>query len=433
MDFPVRGIIRGWWEIGDYEFNLSIPQQVFAGPEITFATPAEIRSYPWAGKITDSLPPDVLMTVDPDIQKVQAEARALVRETALERVQVARLSARSASDFIRFNRVEGLSIGAGSTERIGSRVFLTNRARFGFDDHQLKGSAELHVGNLGVFVRRDFAEIGDVQERSGAFNSLSAQEFGSDLSDPFDRTSIGVGGSGDLASGWHVALSGSRVIDRQLSVHAVPASGAFLPPALISPLRGLRASVDLDRAARAFLGGEFRVGGGISVLEAGDQTWSRVHVSADQRYVIGASRVNLSAFTASQLGNSAPLQELVYFGGPISLPGYALHDVAGSNGVAGRAEAVLPVPFIPIPLGRFGSIPAQAHLVPFVAGAYVHGFPACTAAIGRGPTKTNGFYPAAGMGLLTFFDLLRLDVARGLRDGRWMFNIDVSRDFWSIL
>jgi hypothetical protein len=31
------------------------------------------------------------------------------------------------------------------------------------------------------------------------------------------------------------------------------------------------------------------------------------------------------------------------------------------------------------------------------------------------------------------FDVLRFDVARGLRNGRWTFSVDVGRDFWSVL
>jgi hypothetical protein len=29
--------------------------------------------------------------------------------------------------------------------------------------------------------------------------------------------------------------------------------------------------------------------------------------------------------------------------------------------------------------------------------------------------------------------LLRIDVARGLRDGRWTLSIDLDRDFWPVL
>jgi hypothetical protein len=440
MEFPVRGIIRGWWEIGDYEFNLSIPQQVFAGPEITFATPAEIRSYPWAGKITDSLPPDVLMTVDPDIQKVQAEARALVQERALERVQGVRLSGRQASDFVRFNRIEGLSIGAGSAERIGGSAVFTNRIRFGFSDHELKGAAELRQeyagGSAFAFASRDLVDIGDYQERSGAFNSIGAQEFGNDLADSFKRTSVGLGvRNRSFLRAFDATYRVAFETDRQSSVNAVPASGNFVAAPQISDVSGVRATLDLSRPSVPFLGGILRLWVGGTVLDGRNSadTWYRVHARAEQNFSLGRAGLNLSGFVAQELSDFAPLQELVYFGGPVSLPGYDLHDVAGKGGLAGRAEGSMPIPFLPIPLGRFGHVPAEAHLAPYVAGAYVHGFPACAPSTGRCPTKTDGFYPSAGIGLLTFFDLLRFDVARGFRDGRWMFNVDVNRSFWSIL
>jgi hypothetical protein len=35
--------------------------------------------------------------------------------------------------------------------------------------------------------------------------------------------------------------------------------------------------------------------------------------------------------------------------------------------------------------------------------------------------------------LLTFFDLVRFDVSRGLRTGRWLFAFDVNPEFWSVL
>ncbi len=47
--------------------------------------------------------------------------------------------------------------------------------------------------------------------------------------------------------------------------------------------------------------------------------------------------------------------------------------------------------------------------------------------------QRTGWYPSAGAGLLLFFDLIRIDVARGLRKGRWSFSIDIERQFWGIL
>jgi hypothetical protein len=45
----------------------------------------------------------------------------------------------------------------------------------------------------------------------------------------------------------------------------------------------------------------------------------------------------------------------------------------------------------------------------------------------------TGWYPSVGVGLIALFDLLRIDVAKGLRDGRWTWNVDITRDFWRIM
>jgi hypothetical protein len=45
----------------------------------------------------------------------------------------------------------------------------------------------------------------------------------------------------------------------------------------------------------------------------------------------------------------------------------------------------------------------------------------------------SGVYPSAGVALQPFYDLLRIQVGRGLRHGRWSLNVDVTRDFWGVL
>src|SRR5690349_14401652 len=143
LDYPVRGIIRGRWEIGDYRFNTAIPTSLFAGPEFVQAPPAEMKRYPWTGHVLDSLPPDVRAATDADVQRVQAEARQLVRAQALARAQRVTLSARNLSDFARFNRVEGFAVGDGLSKQFGSGISANVRARYGLDDHQATGSATI--------------------------------------------------------------------------------------------------------------------------------------------------------------------------------------------------------------------------------------------------------------------------------------------------
>src|SRR5258705_3313156 len=127
LDFPIRGIIRGRWEIGDYQVNTGLSYGLFQGPEIITA-PREVRdTFHFAGRVLDSLPPDVRAVTDAEIRSVQAEARALVRAQALRRPQTLVLSALGVSDFARFDRAEGLALGCGIATLFGCGLDLQIR------------------------------------------------------------------------------------------------------------------------------------------------------------------------------------------------------------------------------------------------------------------------------------------------------------------
>jgi hypothetical protein len=122
-----------------------------------------------------------------------------------------------------------------------------------------------------------------------------------------------------------------------------------------------------------------------------------------------------------------PPQELLYFGGPVSTPGYEFHELAARGGISQRIEWRTPVPFPGVNLGRFGPVPGEATLAPFVQATAIR------RAYEIDADHPSGVYPTVGMALQPFYDLLRLQVGRGLRHGRWTFNVDVSRDFWGVL
>src|SRR5256885_3831309 len=145
IDYPARGIIRGRWEICCYEINQGIPANYFAGPEIVMAPPSEraMKPCPFSGAVLDSLPSDVRAVTDADVKKVQEEARALVREQALQSSRSFVLSARHLSDMVRFNRVEGLALGTGVLQRLGAGFALAASGRYGFSDKESKGRGAL--------------------------------------------------------------------------------------------------------------------------------------------------------------------------------------------------------------------------------------------------------------------------------------------------
>jgi hypothetical protein len=138
----------------------------------------------------------------------------------------------------------------------------------------------------------------------------------------------------------------------------------------------------------------------------------------------------LVLFTAGgAVGSTGPVpaQEWLYFGGPVSAPGYAFHELAAVSGVTQRVEWRTSVPAPSFSLGRFGRAPGQATLAPFAQATFAR------RAVDTDVAHPAGVYPSVGVALQPFFDLVRLEVARGLRHGEWRFNVDVSRDFWGVL
>jgi hypothetical protein len=128
-----------------------------------------------------------------------------------------------------------------------------------------------------------------------------------------------------------------------------------------------------------------------------------------------------------------PTQDLVYLGGPVTGPGYDFHQFASQTGVSQRFEVQTPVPFFSIPLGRYGKTPATVTLAPFANLIWIDRPYQVRLDRARGLTQQSGLHPSVGIGALSLFDLVRIDVARGLRGGRWTFSVDVARDFWRIL
>jgi hypothetical protein len=442
LDYPFRGIIRGRWEIGDYQINVGLNRAMFAGPEIMPAPKAAQDTFHFSGLVLDSLPPDVRAVTDADIRQVQAEARALVRAQALRRPQALMLSAGGVSDFVRFDRAEGLALGGGAASRFGRGWDISARARYGIDDRAVKGRATLEWQSprLGtrIFAERDFRDAGDVQERSGAVNSLAAQEFASDFTDPYGVQAVGIGldARGVVGLRWRADASLER--HRALDIRAVPAQGEFARILPAMPLRALRFSLAADRPTTlSFLGTELRASGEVrlsrfttddAAFAIEPSTVARAFVSLDIERPIGRNRLVLTARGGAVGGSGVlPPQELLYFGGPLSAPGYEFHELAARGGVSQRIEWRTPVPFPPVNLGRFGRVPGEATLAPFVqATAIRHAY-------ALDVDHPSGVYPSVGLALQPFYDMLRLQVGRGLRHGRWTLNVDLSRDFWGIL
>ena len=445
MDFPARGIIRGRWEIRDYAINTGSVVALQPGPEIVQAPAGRRATHVFAPTpILDSLPEDVTLASIDDVRMVQEEARRLVRAQAMARARHTLPSARSFSELLQVNRAEGLAFGSGLRRRFGAGVDANATLRYGVSDHEAKGILSLGVeraSGLAVRVRafREYRDAGDEPETSRLRNSIAAQEFGADYTQPYDTR------GGALTLAWRPPTTTSRwafegAVEDQDAVRVVatPSRGAFEPVIAATPGRSKHLQMELVRPPTPgpvgtevrwrlqLRVGEFTVDDTALAAPRGSTTFTRLFATTELTQPVGRNRLSVRLSGGFLEGSRfLPQQLLLRAGGPVSAPGYRFHEFASDRMAGARVEWHAPVRFISVPLGRWGRTPAQATIAPFAGSVFV----ASTSDL---PDQSGG-YPYVGVGALLFFDLLRLDVARGLRDGRWRFGVDVVRDFWSIL
>jgi hypothetical protein len=423
----VRGIIRGRWDVCCYDLDQRIPVETFYGPAIAFAPRDSLRSFAFEGNILETLPADVAAIRSEDVERAQAMAEQLVMRSLRERTQGAALTTPAVSELLRFNRAEGIAVGLAGRARLRGALWGDARARYGVGDAAWKGEVGLSVAlndgqAMRVFARDDLTETRAVAEVSGVRNSLAAGLFGTDLTDLYRARAFGV----ELNFGRYagVRLRARAEVEEHLRRPAAITRG--VPPLL--PIREGEArsiTVIADGVQRRPFGGLLLGSAQAKVFGLGTRG---LRLDAQGEYTRPMPRGTLllrSTATGVSAGPVAP-QFLAVLGGPTTTPGYASYDWVARRAITQRVEWQHEIPFVAVPLGRYGSIPGKATIAPFAHAVWVDG----TQGI-RGARQ--GWYPAVGIGLEPFLGMVRFDVARGLRDGRWTFGFDVMRGWWPIL
>ena len=434
LDFPVRGIIQGRWEIDTYRLNENL-DSVFAslpGPEIIAAPRAVIDSFPW----TDSLGAAITDFAEPARLEDFAAVRAQIREVAaghvLEGLRRAQVGGSSVSDFAHFDRVEGLALGIGTTFRSGNDAnVLRLRAGTATATTLVTGGADLSVRRGAWTWRLDGAravrDLGDEPVISGVVNSLLAQEAGTDYGDYYLAT--GGEGSATLALGGRTSFTvagGWERID-SLAVHARWARGTFSRPNVgVTPGSWSTVRLSLRRLQPSFstvrsFSGRLEVEGGL------DHSYLRAYGAL--RWQVPAGSGWLVARAAAGAGSAGlPDHRAFVLGGRGTLLGEGFRSLVGRQEAWASLEFRLPVAAPEASLGSYAGTGSTATLIPFVAAGWTGG--AILPTLGA---PSRGVRPVVGLALGWLHDLLRLDIGYGLRTGRFGASLDITRDFWEIL
>jgi hypothetical protein len=417
LDLPARGIIRGRWEIGEYRLNVALPESEFHGPEIV-AAPAEQRAgFPWP----ESLDVAVARAAGADVvglDEVNAVVEALVGSQPLSALPSAQAGARSVSDLVRVNRVEGIAFGGGWVLRLWHRSLeVRSYLSYGTADRRAKGSVRLsrRAGSWDWMVgaARTVADVGDEPLASGVVNSLLAQEWGLDYGDYVLRDEVRLNLRRRLGSRATLTAGASLERTRDLDALAQPVFGSYRGNPPLGAGRHAIGRLSVEQAAGPD-GAAAGVGAGMSwEAGVGDSTgFVRVRASARARVPTAGGALALAAWAGWGSADLPRHRALLWGGrGPVQCEPVA--RCGGRYGVAGSAE------------WRMGS---RVVVAPFVTAGYVGGTLA-----GAPWSGTAGVAPFAGVAVEAIHGLLRAELGAGLRTGRAGVQLDVNRDLWGIL
>jgi hypothetical protein len=433
LDLPARGIIRGRWEIQDYEFNVGLPDALFGGMEIVAAPRAIRDTFVWDEPLHAAIQSVAGPVMTVDLEEVRSQITESAGAAAMSGLASARLGVGSLSDIAHFNRVEGLTLGLGTILRSGGKA--TEAALWGgigLSDERLKARFRLsqRVGAMTLQLRaaREMQDVSDERVISPLLNSILAQELGRDFGDYTLRHEAVAGIRRDFGVHGSVAFEAGVEHTKSVEIATNPATGTFRPnPALGVGMLGV-GRITLERrsavlAVRNGLNGALTVEGGIG--EA--RRYARVRASGRFHAAVGPTRV-VGRASAGWGSAALPAYRTFALGGRGTLVGEQFRRWGGRYVAHGSFEWQLPVPVPAIPLGSLANTGPEAIVAPFLAVGWAGG-----AVEGLPWQPSDGVRPVAGIAIEWFHRFFRVDLGVGLRDADVSVVVDVSQDLWDIL
>jgi hypothetical protein len=432
FDFPARGIIRGRWEITDYDLNVDLPPEVLAGPAIGGLQRPAPDDSTWDVPLTEAIADGAQPVTAEDLAALRVEVERIAGSRALGGLPSTRPAMGSLSDLVRVNRVQGLALGFGGVLGVaGSRVQVRPRLGYGTSDERVTGGvtllAETGTTELSVGAERGVRDFSDLAVISPALNSLLSQEAGDDYGDYVLLNAASAGVRHRLDARTSIELQLALEESRSMGVASSPANGRYRPnpPLGAGTFRVVRAG--LERASGGLAGRDDLQGR--LALEAGEGAGEYLRATAEGRWLAAAgpgrllSRVYLGAGT-----DRLPAHRSFVLGGRGTLLGEPFRAYGGRTMALAHAEWRLEVPVPSLRMGSFAGTGRHLTLAPFLAAGWAERVPD-----GLPWGETDGVRPVAGLAAEWLLGLLRFEVGVGLRSGDVGVSIDVNRDWWGIL
>ena len=427
LDIPAGSVIRGWFEIGDYEINPSLPDGLFAGSPVTARSVEAREAFPFEEDLHAHLEREGLegLRPPPDMEEVRGMAMTIAKDQYLSGLGGTRifLPSPTASSALRFNRSEGLFLGAGLSQEIHPSLTVAAHVGFSFGRERptlmarFTGGSQRPGSGVEGFLAQP-RDLGPLPGSSGVLNSLASVTRNRDYTDHFFASGIRAFHVWSPGEGWRISLQGKWEEHRSGTdvVSSDPEDPEFRP--VLPTEEGTQTSITMG----------IRRGLSISGLQAhGDVTAGRFHdrefgsvsggLSYRDRWMDRDLEIRGAAWGGALLGDP-PLQSFYYLGGRGTVPGYSFRSQMGDRFWLLRGEGSIPLMH---PWVRLRAIAAAGQVGSEDSGLPDEGT----------PRESSPILLSAGLGLGLGWDLIRLDLHRGFRkSGTWEFVLSVNPDFW---
>jgi len=422
LDLPVHSVIRADWTIADYQLGVLHPPTRFTGAYIDGPRVPQ-HGAGWDTSMTRSL--RALPHTDADVALVRRAASVALGRELRGGLPGSRIAGSGISDFVRVNRVQGVTPAIGARLAIGRDWSLAGRLGIGLSDNRVIGSWSLakDVGDLHWSLRADrvMADVGDIAVISGVANSISTVIGGDDFGDYalVERVTAGLRSS---VAGMRIALEAGREWSGSVGTTFRPISGAARP----NPSLGAGgANVVRTTVGRRNLQGF----GWVVSAEAGDgiESWARIHAIDRGRIAMASGELQVTGELGAGTGSLPGSRDFVS-GGRGTLPGVPFRALGGRRMARMEVAWALPasIPTPPVPYARYAPLPST--VAPFLGAAIVGGDDPSA------PWRANGaIEPVAGLRLDLWGPLIRFEGGVSLRTGRVGLTVDVHPDWWAMM
>lgn len=431
LDLPFGTVIRTRMRVDNYRFNESGSDPLFYYPsQVTFAPTEERENFPFEAPIDAEWRVEGLAQ-PADLAELRREARRVVEERAMSGLQSRRLGFGSVSDLVRYNRADGLVLGAG----VGlDEAGLVGRVHGGwaFGARQPTARVDLDLGGAsGVtgsvtgYLNRT-GDVGGTTPSSRLANSLSTLFAAVDWTDPFYAS--GVSAEVSLPSDGIYSFGAGLRVEQQRPAELTSTFSFFGDMRPVRPvLRGTHVSAELTATREVPLTG---TGSWVTSASAslhsfeGDRfLFGRLSVESTAEWNFSARRSQIIVgATGRTLLGDGPVQDIFLLGGRGTVPGYGFRSFGGGQAVTVRSLVAADITH-PWLRGRLTGYLGWAGSRYARDSLQLWGIP-----------ESDGVRASLGVGVGLFYDLLHVDVVRGVSSGgTTQFIVEVQPDFWGFL